>query len=131
MRQLQTLMPKRVIDVGNCGPDHGAIRRLIEGNFDAQVLHADDLTSALAELDKAPADLVLVNRKLDLDYSDGMAIVRHLKSDARWSSIPVMLVTNYPEYQAEAVAAGAVPGFGKQELRASETLEKLGKVLAK
>jgi DNA-binding response OmpR family regulator len=123
-------MSKRVIDVGNCGPDHAAIRRLIEANFDARVFAADDLTSALAELDKSPADLVLVNRKLDLDYSDGMAIVQQLKSDARWSSIPVMLITNYPEYQAEAVAAGAVRGFGKQELRASETLEKLGKILA-
>jgi response regulator RpfG family c-di-GMP phosphodiesterase len=122
-------MPKRVIDVGNCGPDHAAIRRLIEGNFDAQVAAADDLKSALTVLDKSPADLVLVNRKLDLDYSDGMAIIRHLKSDARWSSIPVMLITNYPEYQAEAIAAGALSGFGKQELRASETLEKLRKIL--
>jgi CheY-like chemotaxis protein len=123
-------MAKRVIDVGNCGPDHAAIRRLIESNFDAHVVAAEDLNGALAELDKSPADLLLVNRKLDLDYSDGMAIVRHLKSDAKWSSIPVMLITNYPEYQAQAVAAGAVPGFGKQELRASDTLEKLGKVLA-
>lgn len=123
-------MPKRVIDVGNCGPDHSAIRRLIEGNFEAQVVGADDLAGALAQLDKSPADLVLVNRKLDLDYSDGMAIVRHLKADARWSSIPVMLITNYPEHQAEAVAAGAEPGFGKQTLRTSETLEKLRKILA-
>jgi two-component system chemotaxis response regulator CheY len=81
-------------------------------------------------LEKSPADLVLVNRKLDIDYSDGMAIVRHLKTESRWSAIPVMLITNYPEYQAEAVAAGAVPGFGKQDLRASETLEKLGRILA-
>jgi DNA-binding response OmpR family regulator len=123
-------MSKRVIDVGNCGPDHAAIRRLIESNFDAHVVAADDLASALAELDKSPADLVLVNRKLDLDYSDGMVIVRHLKSDAARSNIPVMLISNYPESQAEAVAAGAVPGFGKQELRASETLEKLGRILA-
>lgn len=122
-------MTKRVLDVGNCVPDHAAIRSLIEGNFDAQVAQADDLASALAELQKQPADLVLVNRKLDLDYSDGMAIVRRLKSDPQWSNAPVMLITNYPEYQAEAVAAGAEPGFGKQELRKSETLEKLRKFL--
>jgi DNA-binding response OmpR family regulator len=122
-------MSKRVIDVGNCGPDHAAIRRLIESNFEAHVVAADDLSATLAELDKSPADLVLVNRKLDLDYSDGMVIVKHLKSDARWSNIPLMLITNYPEYQAEAVAAGAVLGFGKQELRTSETLEKLGSIL--
>jgi len=122
-------MTKRVIDVGNCAPDHAAIRRQIESTFDAKVLEADDLAGALARLEEQPADLILVNRKLDLDYSDGMAIVRHLKADSRWSSIPIMLISNYPEYQSEAVAAGAVPGFGKQELRTSETREKLEKYL--
>jgi two-component system chemotaxis response regulator CheY len=122
-------MSKRVIDIGNCAPDHAAIRRQIESSFDAKVLQADDLAGALTRLGEQPADLILVNRKLDLDYSDGMAIVRHLKADPRWSGIPVMLISNYPEYQAEAVASGAVPGFGKQELRTSETREKLGKYL--
>jgi two-component system, chemotaxis family, chemotaxis protein CheY len=122
-------MTKRVLDIGNCAPDHSAIRRQIEGSFDAQVDQADDLASAMTKLEQQAADLILVNRKLDIDYSDGMAIVRHLKSDSRWSSVPVMLVSNYPEYQAEAVAAGAEPGFGKQELRMSETLEKLRKHL--
>jgi CheY-like chemotaxis protein len=122
-------MTKRVLDVGNCVPDHAAIRGLIERNFDAQVAQADDLAGAHAELQKQPADLVLVNRKLDLDYSDGLAIVRHLKADPQWSNVPVMLISNYPEYQAEAVAAGAVPGFGKQELRTNETLEKLKRFL--
>jgi CheY-like chemotaxis protein len=123
-------MPKRVLDVGNCVPDHAAIRRLIEGNFDARVVQAADLSSALFELEREPVDLVLVNRKIDLDYSDGMAIVAHLKSDAKWSNIPVMLITNYPEHQSVAIAAGAEPGFGKQELHTSPTLEKLKKVLA-
>jgi CheY-like chemotaxis protein len=123
-------MTKRVLDVGNCVPDHAAIRGLVERNFDAKVVQADDLASALAELQKQPVDLVLVNRKLDLDYSDGLTIVRHLKADPQWSATPVMLITNYPEYQAEAVTAGAEPGFGKQELRTTETLEKLRRFLA-
>ncbi len=122
-------MSKRVLDVGNCVPDHAAICRLIEANFDASVAQANDLAGAVAELQRQSADLVLVNRKLDLDYSDGMAIVRHLKSDPRWAKLPVMLITNYPEHQADAVAAGAEPGFGKQELRSTETLEKLKRFL--
>ncbi|MEX2138141.1 MAG: response regulator [Pirellulales bacterium] len=123
-------MTKRVLDVGNCVPDHAAIRGLIERSFDAQVAQAHDLAGAVAELQKQPADLVLVNRKLDLDYSDGMAVVRHLKADPQWSATPVMLITNFPEYQVEAVNSGAEPGFGKQELRTNETLEKLRKYLA-
>jgi two-component system chemotaxis response regulator CheY len=122
-------MTKRVIDVGNCVPDHSAIRGLVEGNFDARVVKAEDLSALLRALDEGPTDLILVNRKLDLDYSDGMIILRHLKADAKWSQLPIMLITNYPEYQSEAVAAGAEPGFGKQELRSSETVAKLRRFL--
>ncbi len=93
------------------------------------VAQAHDLKDALGELEREPAALVLVNRKLDLDYSDGMAIVRHLKSSEQWSAVPVMLISNYAEYQQEAVAAGCEPGFGKQELRSEATLEKLRRFL--
>jgi DNA-binding response OmpR family regulator len=123
-------MAKRVIDVGNCAPDHAAIRRLIETNFDAQVVQAHDLKDTLRELEREPATLVLVNRKLDIDYSDGMAIIRHLKSSEQWSATPVMIISNYAEYQNEAVSAGAEAGFGKQELRSEETLAKLKRLLS-
>ena len=75
-------------------------------------------------------DLVLVNRKFDADNSDGLELIRQLKADAALAAVPVMLVTNYPEYQAEAVAAGALPGFGKAELRSPATKEKLVAVLS-
>jgi DNA-binding response OmpR family regulator len=123
-------MPKRVIDVGNCVPDHAAIRRLIETNFDAQVVQVHDLNDTVRELEREPAALVLVNRKLDIDYTDGMAIIRHLKSSTEFSAMPVMLISNYAEYQDEAVAAGCEPGFGKQELRSEETLAKLKRLLS-
>jgi hypothetical protein len=41
-----------------------------------------------------------------------------------------MLVSNYPDYQARAVALGAAPGFGKQSLGAAPTRELLAKYLA-
>jgi hypothetical protein len=40
-----------------------------------------------------------------------------------------MLVTNYPEHQQEAVAAGAEPGFGKAELGQLATRDKLSRFL--
>lgn len=123
-------MPKRLLDVGQCRPDHGSIRALVERRFGAEVRSADDLDQTLAELESGPVDLVLVNRKLDADYSDGMEIVRHLKADPRWQSIPVMLVTNYPEHQQSAVAEGAEPGFGKAELARPETVDKLARFLS-
>jgi DNA-binding response OmpR family regulator len=123
-------MSKRVIDVGNCVPDHAAIRRLIETNFDAHVVQAHDLKDTLRELEREPTALVLVNRKLDIDYSDGMLIIRHLKSCDEWSATPVMLISNYAEYQEEAIAAGCERGFGKQDLRSDVTLEKLKQFLS-
>jgi CheY-like chemotaxis protein len=118
-------MAKRVLDVGQCVPDHAAICSLLERRFGAEVLAADDLEQTLAALRQGPVDLVLVNRKLDADYSDGLEIIRHIKSDPHLAAVPVMLVTNYPEYQQQAVAAGAAPGFGKAELSSPATLEKL------
>jgi hypothetical protein len=41
-----------------------------------------------------------------------------------------MLVSNYPEYQEQAVGAGAAMGFGKAELRSPATLARLAEFLA-
>lgn len=120
---------KRVLDVGQCGADHGAIRRLLARSFEADVTAADDLEGALAALRQGGYDLVLVNRRLDLDGSDGLEVVRRIKADDELSAVPVMLVTNYPEYQEQAVAAGAEPGFGKAQLGAAQTHELLAKFL--
>jgi CheY-like chemotaxis protein len=122
-------MTKRVLDVGQCQPDHGAIRRLVQGEFGAEVVQADRLDDALAQLRTGRFDLVLINRKLDVDYSDGIDILRAIKADAELASTPVMLDTNYAEHQQAAVAAGAEPGFGKAELGLPETREKLGRFL--
>jgi DNA-binding NarL/FixJ family response regulator len=122
-------MPKRVLDVGQCSPDHASIRWLIEREFNAQVVRTQGLEDTLAELARGPVDLVLVNRKLDADYSDGMDVLRSIKGDSKYGSTPVMLVSNYPEYQAEAIAAGGEPGFGKAQLQRPETVEALRKFL--
>ena len=121
---------KRVLDVGNCSPDHAAVRHLIEGNFaDAQVVQVHGTEDALAALHSGPFDLIFVNRKLDQDYSDGLEVIKRLKADPVAKSVPVMLLTNFSEYQATAVAAGAELGFGKLEYDQPETLAKLRRLL--
>ena len=45
-----------------------------------------------------PVDLVLVNRKLDADYSDGMEILKAIKADSALAPVPVMLVSNYANF---------------------------------
>ncbi len=120
---------KHVLDVGQCGADHGAIRHLIAGQFDADVTAADDPQDALAQLRAGSFDLVLVNRKLDADGSDGLELIRRIKADGPLASVPVMLVTNYAEYQEQAIAAGAETGFGKAQLGAPHTRALLEKFL--
>jgi CheY-like chemotaxis protein len=122
-------MAKRVLDVGQCGPDHGSIRSYLKRNFDCEVVQVDDATGALAQLKNGQFDLVLVNRKLDCDYSDGIEVIRTLKADSDGSSVPMMLVTNYPEHQDAAIAVGAMRGFGKLEFAKPETRERLATVL--
>ena len=123
-------MKKQVLDVGQCQMDHGALRRLIEGKFAADVKQAHSAEQALAELRSGQFDLVLVNRKLDADYSDGLEIIKQIKADPELAGLNVMLVTNYAEHQAQAVAAGAVPGFGKAQLMEAATVERLNRFLA-
>ena len=122
---------KRVLDVGQCSPDHWSIKHLLEGELGAEVIQAHSLSQALELLRQSPFDLVLINRKLDADYSDGLEIIRQIKTDDTLATTPVMLVSNYPEYQQQAVAAGAEMGFGKAELGASATREKLLAALGK
>lgn len=120
---------KRVLDVGQCIPDHAAIRRLVEGTFGALVIQTHGLDDTLSALGNGKFDLVLINRKLDADYSDGIDILQRIKADPQFGLVPVMLVTNYPEYQAASIAAGGEPGFGKAELAKPETHERLRKFL--
>ena len=122
-------MTRRVLEVGNCDPDHAAIRGMLEREFAAEVVRAQQGNDAIEQLRSRPFDLVLINRKLDIDYTDGIDILKRIKADDELSSVPVMLVTNYPEHQQAAVAAGALCGFGKMELAAPATRERLAEVL--
>jgi CheY-like chemotaxis protein len=123
-------MTKRVLDVGQCGPDHATIRRYLTSHFDCEVVQAHGLADTLGKLKAGEFHLVLINRKLDADYSDGIEILRAIKADDATANLPVMLITNYPEHQAAAVAAGALRGFGKLKYHRPETRERLAAVLA-
>ena len=125
---------KRVLDIGNCAPDHSAVRRLIEGNFaGVQVVQAhgaDDALAAIKLSDSRPFDLILVNRKLDRDYTDGLDVIKQLQADPVAKRVPVIMLTNHAEYQAAAVAAGAEPGFGKNQYEQPETLAILRRFIS-
>jgi len=103
---------------------------MLQRSFGAEVVQVDGPDDALAALRKEPFDLVVVNRKLDQDYSDGLDVIKAIKADAKLASVPCMLITNYPDQQQTAVAAGAEYGFGKKELQSDETQARLAKFLS-
>ena len=111
-----TAPAKRVLDAGQCDLDHAAICAVLVSRFGADVDRAHTIDQALAMLRKRVYDLILVNRILHLDRSEGIELVRRLRSDPALSKVPVMLISNYPQAQQEAVEAGADPGFGKDAL---------------
>lgn len=123
-------MSHRVLSVGQCVPDQSAIRRFLQAHFEVELDEADLPADALEQMQTNTFDLVLINRKLDRDYSDGIEIIRSMKQDERLRQIPVMLVTNFAEYQQQAMELGAVHGFGKSEFDDPAVLDRLRPYLA-
>jgi len=116
---------KKVLSVGQCPPDHAALKYFMESFFDSQVTRIDSTEEALLELEKNTYALVLVNRKLDIDYTDGTILIEKMQEKEMLKKTPVMLISNFPEYQDQAVALGAVKGFGKNEIGTKTALERV------
>ena len=109
-------MSKKVALVGHCGPDSSFLRIAVSrAAREAQVLSVDDDGDLKRLLDEG-VDLLLLNRQLDFgfDEDEGVAVIRKLRP--HYPNVKMMLVSNYPDAQAAAVAAGGVPGFGKREI---------------
>lgn len=116
---------RRILLVGHCGPDtfmlRNAVQRFVPG---AEV----DVIASDAELEGAmrQADLLLVNRVLDGRFDAGMGVdlierVRGQRPDGP----AAILVSNFADAQRAAEEAGAMPGFGKNDLYDPATGEKL------
>ncbi len=115
----------RVALVGHCVPDAAAIRAMLGRALPgAEVVMVNDEAGLRAA---RGSGLLLVNRVLDGSFggiASGIELIRVLSSEVS-SGVRTMLVSNYAEAQAEAEAAGAVPGFGKTDLNEPETLERI------
>lgn len=123
-------MPRKtVLSVGQCRPDHAAISHYLTSHFEAKVIAADLPEDTWQLLKEQHFDLILINRKLDADYSDGLEILRQICADEATARIPVMLVSNFPEWQEKAVSLGATYGFGKAQLNQPATRQRLSAVL--
>lgn len=123
-------MGKKVVLVGHCGPDSSYLRMMVAAAEKGTVVVAADEEQALADKIREGADLLLFNRLIDYGFDEetGVELIKRLK--AKHPGLKMMLVSNYPEAQAEAVDAGALPGFGKRELGSSKVTAILREALA-
>ena len=109
-------MPKTIALVGHCGPDSSFLKMAVRAAAPGStVVMADDD----AELEKVAADapdLLLFNRVMEVGFAteSGVELIRALKAER--PGLRVMLVSNYPDAQQAAVEAGALPGFGKNDI---------------
>ncbi len=122
-------MKKKVALVGHCGPDSSFLRMAVTRiGRDVQVVSADDSESLKKLIDEG-VDLLLLNRQLDYGFDDteGVALIRRIRT--AYPNAKTMLVSNYSDAQAEAVRAGALPGFGKRDLMTPRVTELLRRAL--
>jgi two-component system, chemotaxis family, chemotaxis protein CheY len=120
---------KKVLLVGHCGPDSSYLKAAIRNaDKSATVLMADDSTELHRALEGG-VDLVLFNRELGygFDVPDGASVIKQLR--AAQPDLRMILVSNYPDAQQQAVVAGAMPGFGKRELGSPRVTELLRSAL--
>jgi CheY-like chemotaxis protein len=116
---------RRVLDVGNCAMDHGNLHAMLSQHFDVEIDQVHSAESAQTSLASKDYDLVTINRVFDQDGSYGIDLIKIIKANPKYASIPVMMITNFPDHQAQAIQAGAIPGFGKKNIRDPSTVELL------
>ena len=114
-----------VMLVGHCGPDAIMLKtvaqRALPGSS-VELVNDQEALDAALERDV----VLLVNRELDGAFRTGRGgidLIRHLGESA--TKAPMLLVSNFPEAQVEAEAAGAMPGFGKSNLYDDDTTRRL------
>jgi DNA-binding NarL/FixJ family response regulator len=118
-------MSLRILDVGQCGIDGPRMERLFREKLGATVSNASSIDEVRQCLKQDQCDIVLVNRDLAGDGSSGVELIASLMKEG--CQVPMMLVSDYPQAQDEAVACGALRGFGKTELDNPATLKLIQK----
>jgi len=121
----------RVLDVGNCDPDHGMIRGMLEKNFNVSIDRVMFVDEALVKLRANQYDLVLFNRLIFDDGSEGIELLHRAKGDSTVKQAPIMMISNFEKAQAKSVAAGGVMGFGKAVVDSPDTVALLSRYLSR
>jgi hypothetical protein len=115
--------------VGHCGPDSSFLRSAVASSAPGtRIVSAEDQAGLDQILASGPA-LLLVNRILDYGFAtqEGVALIAGYR---RQPNVRCLLISNFPEAQAAAGQAGALPGFGKRQIGTPLVRERIQQALA-
>jgi DNA-binding NarL/FixJ family response regulator len=117
-----------VVLVGHCGVDGPRLQSEIGG-----ALKGTDVTRVNSDADlqracREGADLLLINREpLGFESGAGVDLIKRVRSE--YPNQKMMLVSDYPDAQQEAIAAGALEGFGKRDIGSPKLVETVKQAL--
>lgn len=116
--------PKQILLVGHCGADVFSLKMVLSTAAPGVPVDSAADVRALDKRDLSEC-LLLINRRLPASYPtpEGVELIRQFKQ--RPDAPAMMLISDYPDAQAQAVQAGACPGFGKGELRGEKPAERI------
>ncbi len=119
----------KVLIAGNCNFDNSLIRRTFHSFPNVELKFCDSAVEVLDALGETEFKLVLINRVFDRTDEKGIELIQKIKTEI--SQPPsLMLISNFEEAQAAAVASGALPGFGKSALGSDAVRQQLADVLS-
>jgi two-component system, chemotaxis family, chemotaxis protein CheY len=113
-----------VLSIGQCGYDDSRIGQVVRTVLGATLDRAASPQEALQKIAAKKYDLILVNRVFDAGTGMGVNFIAEYKKNNP-DAPPIMLVSDYADAQAAAIANGAVPGFGKASIASSQVGETL------
>ncbi len=113
-----------VLSIGQCGYDDSRIGQVVRTALGAILDRAASPEEAQQKISAKKYDLILVNRVFDAGTGMGVNFISEFKRNNP-DAPPFMLVSDYADAQAAAIANGAVPGFGKSAIASPETAEAL------
>lgn len=120
-------MAKRILLVGHCNMDGPRLKREIGAAITgAEVVRVNSEAELESQLGQGPA-VLLVNREPVGFDEMGLDIIRRVVAEHPEDN--AVLVSDLEDAQAEAVEAGAKPGFGKALLGTPALVAAVQKVL--
>ena len=116
--------PRTIVLVGHCIPDAFMLKTAVKRAVPGATIKKINSSAKLEPYLRSDA-VLLVNRELDGRFDSAVGIELIERTAQRADPPILVLISNFPEAQQQAVQAGARPGFGKSQLYDPATADLL------